>query len=129
MFLFYIDESGNEDNPADKYFVLGGVAVFERVAFFLSQAFDEVQAKHFPGTPPIPFHASHMRAGKDFWRNVDDEKRKEVLADLARAIANANKARVILFAAAIEKTNLLCSMARMQLSTRLPRSVVDLISS
>jgi hypothetical protein len=105
MFLFYIDESGNEDNPADKYFVLGGVAVFERVAFFLSQAFDEVQAKHFPGTPPIPFHASHIRAGKDFWRNVDEEKRREVLADLARAIANASKP--ILFAAAIEKTNLL----------------------
>lgn len=105
MFLLYIDESGNEDNPADKYFVLAGAAVFERVTFFLSQAFDEVQAKHFPGSPPIPFHAQHIRSGKDFWRTVDETKRAEVLADLANAIATSN--RPVLFAAAIEKTNLL----------------------
>jgi hypothetical protein len=43
MFLFYIDESGNKDNPADTHFVLGGVAVFERVALFMSQSFDEVR--------------------------------------------------------------------------------------
>ncbi len=107
MYLLYIDESGNEDNPADSYFVLAGAAVFERVAFFLSQAFDHVQAKHFPGTPPLPFHASHIRAGKDFWRNVEAAKRTEVLADLATAIAGVNRPGVVLFAAAIEKTNLL----------------------
>ena len=107
MFLLYIDESGNEDNPADNYFVLAGVAVFERVAFFLSQAFDEVQAKHFPGIPPIPFHAQHIRGGKDFWRNVAEPKRAEVLVDLATAIASSNRPGVVLFAVAIEKTNLL----------------------
>ena len=101
MFLLYIDESGNEDNPADNYFVLAGVAVFERVAFFLSQAFDQVQAKHFPGVPPVPFHAQHIRSGKDFWRNVDEAKRAEVLADLATAIASSNRPGVVLFAAAI----------------------------
>lgn len=107
MYLLYIDESGNEDNPADRYFVLAGAAVFERVTFFLSQAFDQVQAKHFPGLPPIAFHASHIRAGKDFWRSVDEAKRTEVLTDLANAIAASNRPGVILFAVAIEKTNLL----------------------
>jgi hypothetical protein len=107
VFLLYIDESGNEDNPADKYFVLAGAAVFERVAFFLSQAFDEVQAKHFPGSPPIPFHVQHIRSGKGFWRTVKEATRIEVLTDLANAIAASNRPGVILFAAAIEKTNAL----------------------
>lgn len=117
MFLLYIDESGNEDNPADKYFVLAGAAVFERVAFFLSQAFDEVQARHFPGIPPIAFHASHIRAGKDFWRSVEEAKRAEVLADLAAAIAASNRSGVVLFAVAIEKTNLLYGEAAVEHAT------------
>ena len=117
MFLLYIDESGNEDNPADRYFVLAGVAVFERVAFFLSQAFDQVQAKHFPGTPPIAFHASHIRAGKDFWRSVDEAKRADVLADLAGVIAASNHPGVVLFASAIEKTNLLYGEAAVEHAT------------
>lgn len=107
IYLLYLDESGNEDNPADRYFVLGGAAVFERVTFFLGQAFDQVQAKHFPGLPPVPFHASHIRAGKDFWRSIDEPKRAEVLTDLSAAIAASNRPGVILFAAAIEKTNAL----------------------
>ncbi len=30
MYLLYLDESGNENDPNDRYFVLGGVALFER---------------------------------------------------------------------------------------------------
>ena len=30
MFLLYLDESGNENEPADRYFVLAGLALFER---------------------------------------------------------------------------------------------------
>jgi hypothetical protein len=44
----YLDESGNPDDPSDTHFVVAGVAVFERVTFFLSQAVDLVQEKHFP---------------------------------------------------------------------------------
>ena len=117
MYLFYIDESGNEDDPADNYFVLGGAAVFERVTFFLSHAVDQVQQSHFPGLPPIPFHASHIRAGKGFWRNVDRDKKSQVLADLANAIAVSNKPGVVLFAAAIEKTNLLYGEAAVEHAT------------
>lgn len=107
MFLLYIDESGNEDNPADRHFVLAGAAVFERVAFFLSQTFDQIQAEHFPSSPPIAFHAQHIRSGKDFWRTVADAKRTEILSDLAHAIAAANRPGVVLFAAVVEKTSLL----------------------
>ncbi|MFN2446990.1 MAG: DUF3800 domain-containing protein [Vicinamibacterales bacterium] len=52
MYLLYLDESGNPDDPADKHFVIGGIAVFERVTFFLSKDVDSIQEKHFPGRPP-----------------------------------------------------------------------------
>jgi hypothetical protein len=48
MYLLYLDESGNPDDSSDTHFVVAGVAVFERVTFFLSQAVDLVQEKHFP---------------------------------------------------------------------------------
>ena len=104
MYLLYLDESGNESDPADKFFVLAGAAVFERVTFFLSQDLETVQTKHFPGLPPIEFHASPMRTGKGFWRNIPEAKRLEVLDDIGGVIANANEPGVELFAAAIEKS-------------------------
>jgi hypothetical protein len=104
MYFLYLDESGNESDPADRFFVLAGVAVFERVTFFLSQSLEGVQTKHFPGLPPIEFHASPIRTGKGFWRNIPEAKRMEVLDDIADVIANANEPGVSLFAAAIEKS-------------------------
>ncbi|MFQ5852541.1 MAG: DUF3800 domain-containing protein [Candidatus Binatia bacterium] len=105
MYLLYLDESGNEDDPGDKYFVLGGAAVFERVTFFLAQALDEIQARHFPQSPPIEFHASAIRKGRGFWHDVDRETRENVLQEVARAIAASNDPGVVLFATAIEKSN------------------------
>jgi hypothetical protein len=107
MYFLYLDESGNESDPTDKFFVLAGAAVFERVTFFLSQSLEAVQTKHFPGLPPIEFHASPIRTGKGFWRNIPEAKRLEVLDDIADVIANANEPGVQLFAAAIEKSSAL----------------------
>ncbi len=103
MYLLYLDESGNPDEPADKHFVLGGVAVFERTTFFLSQDVDLVQQKHFPGLPPIEFHAAHIRNGKGFWRGIDKQTKSAVLQDLAQVIARANHPGVTLFSAVVEK--------------------------
>ena len=40
MYLLYLDESGNENDPNDRYFVLAGLALFERQTYFLAQAFE-----------------------------------------------------------------------------------------
>lgn len=61
LYLLYLDEAGNESDPSDKHFVLGGLAVFERVTFFLSKQLEDLQEAHFPGSPPVDFHASAMR--------------------------------------------------------------------
>lgn len=104
MYLLYLDESGNEDDPSDKHFVLGGAAVFERQTFYLSRDLDGVQTRHFPGLPPIEFHASAIRSGRGFWRDIERQKREEVLRDIARVISDANP-EVFLFAAVVEKSD------------------------
>ncbi len=70
MYLLYLDESGNENDPADRHFILAGAAVFERVTYFVTQTAARIQSKYFPDAPPIPFHATEIRAGKGFWRST-----------------------------------------------------------
>lgn len=102
MYLLYLDESGNPDDAADKHFVLAGAAVHEDRTFYLSRDLDAIQNKHFPGSPPIEFHASAIRSGKGFWRGVTPAIRDAVVTDLVRLIATQDQ-RVVLFATAIEK--------------------------
>lgn len=103
MYLLYLDESGNPDNAAEKHFVLGGAAIFERVTYHLSCELDRIQGAHFPDAGHIDFHAGPIRAGKNFWRRVPREVRGRVLADLGNAIATANAPGLVLFAAIIDK--------------------------
>lgn len=105
MYLLYLDESGNERGADDRYFLLAGLAVHESYAAALSSALDALQEEHFPGHPPIVFHATDMRAGKNFWRRVKPEKRDEVLAGVGKIIADTPTSSVALFGAVIEKTN------------------------
>lgn len=104
MYLLYLDESGNEKDPADRFFVLGGVALFERQVFFLAKALDAIQEKYFPDTQPIPFHASEIRSGRNFWRTVPRETRDAVLSEMAGAILRSPGRGRALFAAVIEKS-------------------------
>jgi len=107
VYFLYLDESGNPDDEADRHFVLGGVAVFERQTFFLARKLDEIQRRHFPGTPPIEFHASVMRSGRGFWRDVPREKRDTVVQDVATAIGGVQPPGLALFAVAVEKSSTL----------------------
>jgi len=103
MYMLYLDESGNENNPQDRYFVLAGLALFERQTYFLNERLKDVQEKHFPNQPPIPFHASEIRSGRGFWRGVHEEQRQAVLDDVIAAIIAAPDRALQLYAAVIEK--------------------------
>lgn len=103
MYLLYLDESGNPDDPADHYFVMAGIAIFERTAFFLASEMDKLQSKYFPSTQPLDFHTSPIRSGKGFWRHIPENTRKSLLQDIMQLIATANEPGVKLFAAAVEK--------------------------
>ncbi len=105
MYILYLDESGNPDEPADKHFVLGGLAVFERTTFYLTRAVDELQEKYFPTAPPVDFHANVIRSGKGFWRGVPESTRDNVLTDIGKLLAGANDPGMVLFGAVIEKSS------------------------
>jgi hypothetical protein len=104
MYLLYLDESGNENDPNDRYFVLGGIALFERQTYFLTQAIEGVQNKHFPNHQPVPFHASEIRSGRNLWRKITTESREAVLTDLCNAVLDSPARGRMLFAAAVEKS-------------------------
>ena len=104
MYLLYLDESGNENDARDRYFVLAGLALFERQIHYLNERLERVQENYFPNRPPIPFHASAIRAGRRFWRSVSKEKRQDILNDVITAItATDDHGGLRLYAAAIEK--------------------------
>lgn len=103
MYVLYLDESGDENNPSDKHFVLAGAALFERQTFFLAQQMDAIQTQYFPGVPPIEFHASHIRSSRGFWRKVDRAVKASLLRDIGAAIANCNHPGLALFGAVVEK--------------------------
>lgn len=117
MHLLYLDESGNENDPRDRYFVLAGLSLFERQTFFLMRAVEAIQEKHFPNRPPVAFHASEIRSGRGFWRNVDPATRGEVLRDLTREILQSPERGRSLFAAAVEKDGTLYGEAAVEAAT------------
>ena len=103
MYLLYVDESGT--NKDDRYFVVGGLAVFERQTFFLKERLDDLQAHYFPMWPePIEFHASHLRApdahAKPPFSLLSREERQTLMDEVYRTIATS---RARLFAAVIDK--------------------------
>lgn len=117
VYILYLDESGNENDAKDRHFILAGAAVFERQTFFLSRQLDELQARHFPGIQPLEFHASHIRSGKDYWRNVPQEERELILGEIAGIIAASNQPGVLLFGAVIEKSDTLYGIEAIKLAT------------
>ncbi len=55
MYLLYVDESGSPQDPNQQYFVLAGVAVFERKTHWLEQALDNLASRIDPNEPERKF--------------------------------------------------------------------------
>jgi len=103
MHIAYLDESGTHTQA--RYFVVAGLAVFERQTYFLAQSLDELQNKYFPdATGTIPFHASSLRAPEaripSPFNSLGVEGCRRLMADIYQVIAESN-ARI--FAVAMEK--------------------------
>ena len=100
MYILYLDESGTHGEAS--YFVLGGLAVFEREIHWFSQDLDRLQNEYFPSSPPIHFHATKLR-GRDVtppWDQLELEKRRELKNRVYEII---RERRGVLFACAVEK--------------------------
>jgi len=69
MHLLYLDESGSVADPNQRYFVLAGVAVFERLTHWIEQPLNKIAERFAPNTPySLELHGSPMRSGRDGWK-------------------------------------------------------------
>jgi hypothetical protein len=106
MYLLYIDHSGEVANANERYFVMGGAAVFERQIYFVTQELERLKQDYLPNvTGPVEFHASAMRNhNKPPWDQMPKEKREELIAAIYDVIAKAHRPGFTLFGQAIEKS-------------------------
>jgi len=70
MYLLYLDDAGSPSNPAEDYFVLGGICIYEAQADWFTRELDKLAAG-FDALDPsrIEFHASAIfarRHGRTF---------------------------------------------------------------
>jgi hypothetical protein len=104
MYILYLDESGTSSDAS--YFVLAGLAVFEREIYWYAQEVDAIQKKYLPSVDyPVEFHASPLRQ-----KNSDKlpeplnlltlDERRQLVKDMYQVIRNR---RGVLFGIAIEK--------------------------
>lgn len=104
MYILYLDESGNHREAS--YFVLAGLAVFERETYWFSQDLDYLQREYFPEeSEPVFFHAARLRTGRnasviDPWNRLTPEHRRSLRERVYDIIRNR---RAVLFACAVEK--------------------------
>ena len=84
MHLLYLDDAGSPGNAADKHFILAGVAVFERQAYWLQAKLDELAAE-YPDADPSEFHGSAMFGGRGRWRRVRKEHRHAMMTRALQA--------------------------------------------
>jgi hypothetical protein len=105
MHILYVDDSGSVDNPNDRYFVLGGISVFERGLYHLIKAADDLVASLDLGDPyAVELHASAMSSGRDVWRSINNRARREEIIRQALSLLAAQRASVRLFAVAVDRT-------------------------
>lgn len=82
MYLLYLDESGT--HPSSARVVVGGVAVFERAAYWLKRDLSETVARYFPYEQNVPIHAPRLRTKgprglPDTYASVDAGERRRLL--------------------------------------------------
>ncbi|MGH1590781.1 DUF3800 domain-containing protein [Methylobacterium phyllosphaerae] len=103
MYLLYLDDSGDVDDPNINHFVLGGVAVFERQIHWLDQELNSIAARFDPANPHIvELHGNPMLQGNKGWKSFPQSERISAMQDCLRAFTRIPQSNVA-FAIVIEK--------------------------
>jgi hypothetical protein len=109
MYLLYVDESGNPDASDEQYYVLGGVAVFERQIYWLNNEVEKLAERTAPGTS-LGFKAQAIQSHKhEPWHSMKSAQRNGVLDELCTLVASSN---TVLFSVALERSTTDQPMAR-----------------
>jgi hypothetical protein len=108
MHLLYVDDSGSIGNATEKYFILGGVAVFERAVYHVIKELDDVVAGFKLGGSAldIELHGTEMYGGRaDPWRSIKNKTERENMINRALAVIANQRSAVTLFGIAVEKSH------------------------
>jgi hypothetical protein len=88
VYLLYLDDSGSAKNQNEEYLVLGGISVFERQAYFLSQRLDNV-ASALGASPLDELHASEIHHGKRTpWAGRPRKEREQAVCDVLQVLGD-----------------------------------------
>ena len=104
MYVLYLDESGTHGEAS--YFVLAGLAAYERDIHWYNQDLDALQRDIFPEEDaPVPFHATRLRTRtndrtEEPWSRLTVQERQDVKNKVYSIIRSRN---ATLFACAVEK--------------------------
>ena len=80
MHLLYLDDSGSPNNRDERYFILAGIAIFERQAYWLQKSLDDLAASLGYAEPDrVEFHGSQIQAGRNRWRGVQLNRRRAII--------------------------------------------------
>lgn len=124
MHLLYADESGTIADPSQRFFVLAGIAVPEKVPHWIEQDLNQI-AQRFDANEPhsVELHGSPMRSGNGRWRGHQRANREKAIVDaLTIGVRDRSPHHARLFAAVLEKQNFagqdVAQVAFEQLSSR-----------
>ncbi|WP_299454216.1 DUF3800 domain-containing protein [uncultured Pigmentiphaga sp.] len=109
MHLLYLDESGSVKDPTQRFYVLAGIAVFERSAHWVEQKLNEVASRFSPDNPhAVELHGSPMRSGREGWKKHPLAERLQAIHDaLKEGVTRFHPRSVRLFGTVIDKATLI----------------------
>jgi hypothetical protein len=104
MYFLYLDDSGCANNPNERYFVLGGVYVFERQVYFLNEQLEQIACRYRSiSSETVELHAYPISSGKEEpWGLISRDERRQVQKDILSVLSNSHESCAA-FACAVEK--------------------------
>jgi hypothetical protein len=105
MHLLYVDDSGSAGDPQERFFVLAGVAVFERRLYHLITALDQVVegfGLDLEEAHQIELHGSAMYSGHKDFHSIKRAERETMIHAALDVIAD-KRAILRLFAVVVDK--------------------------
>lgn len=103
MYLLYLDDAGSPGNPAEEYFVLGGVCVYEAQVEWFSRELDKLATPYNKNPEDVEFHASTIFSRReDPWKALSIHEARGLLKSILQVTASSYET-TRLFACAIHK--------------------------
>jgi hypothetical protein len=104
MYILYVDDAGSVGNHNERYFVLGGIALFERHIDHLERSLEAVAAgTGLPDPLSLEFHGNEMFPGSKRWRAIRDRDARSTLIREALGATATLQGHWALFGAVIHK--------------------------